>query len=107
VRQHHDAAAGEPRPHADDRLEVGLAVDRAALRARARSASDASPADPGRRSGNAEPSCSSESRSRSLPYARAGSNASAIARVRSGDGRPSSENATTNSASTAGRKAAL
>ena len=71
-----------------------------------RSASAASPGDPGRRRGNAAPSCSSESRARSLPYARAGSKASATSRVRSGEGRPWSENATTNNATSAGRNAA-
>ena len=71
-----------------------------------RSASASSPAEPGSRSGNALPSCSSEPASRSLPYARLGSNASATARVRTGVGRPWSEKATTKMASRAGMKAA-
>ncbi len=71
-----------------------------------RSPSAVSPLDPGRRCGNASPSCTSESRIVALPYARLGSNASATARVRAGDGRPASEKATTNSASRAGKNAA-
>ena len=72
-----------------------------------RSASARSPLEPGRRSGNAAPSSSSESRARSLPYARAGSKASATARVRTGEGRLCNENATTNTAMSAGRNAVL
>ena len=71
-----------------------------------RSASAASPAEPGLRSGNAAPSSTSEPEARALPYARLGSNASATARVRTGSGRPWSEKATMKTAIRAGMKAA-
>ena len=71
-----------------------------------RRASAASPGEPGRRRGKLSPSSNSEPRTDGAPNARAGSNASAIVRVRSADGRPCSANATTNSAIRAGTKAA-
>jgi hypothetical protein len=71
-----------------------------------RSARAASPVLPGRRSGNAAASSISELRMPVPLYARAPSKASAASRVVAGRGRPSSENATTKTASRAGTKAA-
>ncbi len=80
----------------------------AASVSRTRSASAASSAEPGARSGKRRPSSVSELRSalRPPPNARSPSKPCTACGEVAGDGRSSSENAATNSATSAGRKAA-
>ena len=120
VGEDDDPPVRQPRADADHRLEVALAVDgpparRAAVDVEPRAAQRRGDAVGQRVVAARSPGCARGTRcraaaaspaSRSLPYARLGSNASATARVRTGVGRPWSEKATTKMASRAGMKAA-